>query len=668
MGEFLFKVSSVFFVVTSTVWLFHKLRFPGVVALIVTGVVIGPYGLGLLDDKSQIKTLAELGIVLLMFSIGLDFNRERLEELQRAARIGFIQIGFCIVVVFIGLILLFDISWEKALFFGFLVSHTSSTLMLKIYSERGELTTTPVRLGLGVSITQDLSSVPMLVVLPLMTLGGSLSSILLNPKILYGAGIIFALLFVLRWFVPVLLQHVVQTRSRELILFFLMLVTLAASWATQLAGLSAALGAFIAGLALASSPYSHQIHAEVSPLRDLLVSLFFVSVGMLLNTKTFFSYVHIFLPVLLVVIVVKYFSGFLPVLAWGYPLRIATLTGAAIAQVGEFSLVLALAGLSLGLISNIEYQICVIISVISMLLSPYIIASAPQLFNLIHRLPVLRQLTKGRLEVKANANELLDLDDHVLIAGYGLNGQNLVRALRSLDIPYAAIELNPELVGEAQAANEQVFYGDCTRPDVLRRMQIKKARVFVVAISDPHATRTAVQVARHENSSVHIIVRTRYVHEIEPLLKIGANEVIPEEFETSLEILARTLHEYQIPRKTLDQAVLGFRKDAYRALREHSPMLVNQKLFDELSLTLEIESVKVKHEYAALGKSLRELELPSKTGVVILAVRRGDEVISPFPADQKILEHDTIIMVGRHQQILDAIELLEGKKGVAELS
>lgn len=659
MDDLLPKIGTVFLVVTVTVGLFHKLRIPGIVGLVIAGVIIGPHGFGILEDHTHISLLSEFGIILLMFSIGLDFDRDRLLELRRSAGLGFFQIAICIIAVLIAYPLMFHVDWRVALVFGFLVSHTSSTLMLKIYGERGEISTAPARLGVGVSITQDLASVPMLIVLPFLAYGGSQSLSLVGTQIIRSVTILAGMGAVARWGVLPLLRLVVHSRSRELILFFLILVCLGASWATYAAGLSAALGAFVAGLAISGSHYSHQIHAEVSPLRDLLVGLFFISVGMLVNTGSLVSYAHIYLPVLLIILMIKFVSGFAPVLAWGYPLRIATEAGTAIAQIGEFSLVLLLVSLSLGLIDDVAYQIFTIVAVLSMLLNPFLIDSAPRLFRLLDRLPIPRAVKDGRLAIKEVTDDLANLRDHVLIAGYGLNGRNLVRALKTLDIPYAATELAPAAVAEAVAAGEHVYYGDCTRPDVLRRLQIKQARVFVVAISDQQASRRAVQVARQESAAIHIIVRTRYVNDIEHLLAIGANEVIPEEFETSLEILARTLHEYQVPRRTVDQAVLQFRSSAYQAFRQNAPLSANQTLLEGLSLALEIETAPVHADYFAVGQRLRDLALPVKSGVVILAIRKGDDVITPPGADYVVTENDMLILVGTHEQLVKALDLLE---------
>ncbi|MBK9262121.1 MAG: NAD-binding protein [Polyangiaceae bacterium] len=379
---------------------------------------------------------------------------------------------------------------------------------------------------------------------------------------------------------------------------------------------------------------------------------------MLVNTGSLLTYAHVYVPALLIILIIKFVSGFAPVLAWGYP-RIATEAGAAIAQVGEFSLVLLLVSRSLGLIDDVAYQVFTIIAVLSMLVNPFLIGAAPRFFGLLHRLPMPRSVREGRLATKEVSDDLANLRDHVLIAGYGLNGRNLARALESLDIPYAAAELGPEAVAAAYAAGEKVYYGDCTRPDVLRRLGIERARVFVVAISDPQATRRAVQVARQESATVHIIVRTRYVFEIEHLLAIGANEVIPEEFETSLEILARTLHEYQVPTRTVDQAILRFRSDAYQALRQSAPLSENRSILEGLSLALEIETVRIRATDFATGKTLRDLALPSKTRVVILAIRKGDEVITTPAADYAVADGDMLILVGTHEQLVNALDLLE---------
>jgi CPA2 family monovalent cation:H+ antiporter-2 len=460
-----------------------------------------------------------------------------------------------------------------------------------------------------------------------------------------------------RWVIPLWLHQVIRSRSRELFLIFLVIVCLGTAWATLAVGLSGALGAFLAGLAIAASAYSHQTLAEVVSFRDLLVSLFFISIGMLVDIGGMLHHIVPALAIVLAVLVLKYFSGFLPVLAWGYPFRIATLVGLGIAQLGEFSFVLAHAGREARLISGVWFQVFVLVAILTMLVNPFLVAGGPALSRTLANISWLRRL-EGRglgeqqAERPAQAN-------YVVVAGYGLNGQTVVRALQSLAVPHTALDLNPDTVRAAQQRGESVSYGDCTRAEVLRKAHLDKARVYVVAISDPQATRQTVQVARHENPGLHIVARTKYLTEIEVLRRLGADAVIAEEFETTLEILARVLHSFNLPRLQIEEIVEHFRGDAYEAFRGPSPLPQQPELLGRVLPSLQIDAVTIDEGAPAVGKTLRDLDLRARTGATLLAVQRDGRMETVPPPDFQLLANDLVVLAGNPRQILSAVRLLE---------
>lgn len=557
----------VFLVAGAVLVVFYRLGLPAVVGLLIAGVLTGPHGIGVLQDGSQINQLAELGILLLMFSIGLDFTPDRVHELVRTSGMGLVQMLICIIVTtlvaaaFVG-------RWAEAIFLGFLVAHTSSTLMLKLSLDRGELSSPQVRLGLGISITQDLSSVPMLLAVPMLAGGGG-SLTEFGLALLKVASVLAVVLGLARGAIPLGLHYVIRSRSRELFLVFLVIVCLGTAWATLAVGLSVALGAFLAGLVIAASPYSHQTHAEVVTFRDLLVSVFFISIGMFLDVSVMWNYAGLAVLVVLSVLVLKYLSGFLPVLVWWYPLRIATLVGLAMAQIGEFAFVLSHVGREAKLISDELFQFFVLVAIVTTLVNPFLVAGGAAFFRGLVTFPWLRRFERRGLAEEPTGVPVQE--NHVVVAGYGLNGQTVVQAHQSLAVPHAALDLNPDTVWAAQQRSESVFYGDCTRAEVLRKLHLDTARVYVVAISDPAATRQTVQVAHHENPRLHIVARTKYLTEIEVLRRLGADEVIAEEFETSLEILARVLHSFHLPRLQIEEIVQFFRGTPTRPSGVPSP-------------------------------------------------------------------------------------------------
>lgn len=648
----------VFLVAGGVLHLFHRLQLPSVVGLLMGGVLIGPHGLGVLENREQIDRLAELGIMLLMFTIGLDFTRERLQELFYAAGMGVFQMLFCIVATAVASILFVD-RWAEAVFLGFLVSHTSSTVMLKLFLDRGELSTPPVRLGLGISITQDLSSVLMLVAVPLMAAGrfdaGEIGAVVLRAGLVFGVALALS-----RWLIPAWLSLVIRSRSRELFLVFLMVVCMGTAWTTLIAGLSIGLGAFLAGIAIADSGYSHHTLSEVAPLRDLLISVFFVSTGMLLDVRVLIENAWLAVPILGFVLVVKFLSGFLPVLIWGYPLREATIVGTAMAQIGEFAFVVGHPGREAGLIRDDQYAVFLLVAVTSMIVNPFVAAGSSRLAVVLAKTPWLRKLAHGRLARRSDKHETLN--DHIIIAGYGLNGRNLASALRALQLPFVVVDINPMSVQAARRRGEPVEFGDCSRAEILRKLNVESARGLVVAVSDPKATRAAIQVARLENPRLHIIVRTRYLSELEVLQELGADEIVAEEFETSLEVLSLALRLFGKSNAAIERIVETYRSDAYRPLRGGLRSSEQQQIMRALIPEFEFETHQLTENSAAVGKSLRELDLRARTGATLLGVRRDLALTAVPTPDFQFQANDELILAGSPRQVEDAVRVLDGNR------
>lgn len=645
-----------FLVAGGVLHLFHRLKLPSIVGLLAAGVLIGPHVFGVLEDRSQIEKLADIGIVLLMFSIGLEFTRERLRELLGMAGIGAAQMLICIAATALASAAFVD-RWAEAVFLGFLVAHTSSTLMLKLFLDRGELSTPPVRLGLGISITQDLSVVVMLLAVPFMA-GEAVSLGDLGMTLLRAGGVLGVAIALSRWIIPYWMDHVIRSRNRELFLIFLIVVCLGTAWTTLAAGLSVGLGAFLAGMAIAESGYGHHTLSEVSPFRDLLISVFFISIGMLLDVGVLLTGAFPAAILLLAVVAIKFVSGFAPALAWGYPLSVATTVGVAIAQLGEFSFVLAHAGYQAELIDDHAYSMFLLVAVASMVASPFLVSSAPKLGVWLARLPGMRSF---HARAVMREEDVQSLGDHVIIAGFGLNGRNLASALQNLEFPYVVLEMNPDTVQAGRRDGTPIFFGDCSRAETLRKLRIDAARGLVLAISDPQAVRQAVQIARHENPRLHIIARTKYLTEIDALRALGADEVVAEEFETSLEVLALTLRLFETPDQAIDRVIAHFRSNEYQALRNEGPTTLQQQLRHSLLPDFEFETFRLSVDNPAIGQSLRELDLRARTGATMLAVRRDSELTAVPAADFQLQAGDLLILAGNGRQIADAVQVVSGK-------
>jgi CPA2 family monovalent cation:H+ antiporter-2 len=634
------------------VYALRAIKLPPIVGLLVAGAAMGPHGFSLVQDSHRVEVLAEVGVVLLLFTVGLEFSLGQLLKMWRMLLFG----GGGQVLACIGLVAIATSWWGeglgKPLFFGFLATLSSTAIVLRVFGERAQLGTPLGRIVLGVLLFQDLCIVPLMLVTPLLSgRQGGVESLLLTLG--QALLVVVAVVFFARRLVPPLLASVVRSRSRELFLTFLLVVCLGTAYLTSLAGLSLALGAFLAGLAVSESEYSHQALAEAIPFRDAFGSLFFVSIGMLMDVRFVASQPWLVLGVLVALISIKTLTAALPALLLGFPVHLSLNAGLALAQVGEFAFVLSRAGLELRLIDEAENQVFLAVSVLSMLLTPFLIYAGRELGRHLPHEAI------GRRPTAVDESQPLLASDHVVIAGYGVNGQNLARALSSAGISYAIVEMNPETVRAARGRGEPMHYGDCTRVAVLESLGIERARMYVVAISDAASTRQTTSLARSLNPKLEILVRTRFVAEVEQLRRLGANEVIPEEFETSIEIFARVLHKFDVPKNLILDAVARVRGGMYDMLRgeNRAPRALSSKMSGLDAL--EVERFVLRAGSTAIGRTLLELELRRTTGATVLAVKRG-AVVHPSPSGDFCLElADTILVLGEPAAIDKVLALVD---------
>ncbi len=652
----------IFLVSVPVAFLCLRLKLPLLVGLMITGIVIGPYGLGLIKELEAIEILAEIGVVLLLFTIGLEFSLRRLREMKRLVLLGGgLQVGLTIAATTV-VAVFFGRGMNQAVFFGFLVALSSTAIVLKSYVERNEIDAPHGRAGVGILLFQDISIVLMMLMVPI--LGGKDASSFSAIALSLGTSLLALVVIVLgAWFfVPILLKHVVRLRSPEVFLLTVVLLSLGTAWVTAQFGLSLALGAFIAGMVLADSDYSHQITSEILPFRDVFNSIFFVSIGLLLSLGALFENITTVLLWVLFLFVGKALIIWAVVQFLGFPQRISAMTAIGLAQIGEFSFVLAKVGRGVDLLPDSDYQSFLAASIISMIATPFMIAAAPRFGYFIQSF-----LSDGKsnepeenLEEDIHLTSSGGLNNHVIIVGYGLNGRNLARVLRAVLVPYTILELNADVVREAKEKGEKINFGDATRREVLKHAEIEHASALVLAISDPQAGRRAVRNARQLSEDVHIIVRTRYISEINELLELGANEVIPEEFETSIEIFSRVLQRYGVARNVIDDQTEKIRGQAYMMLR--SPSVLPQIKMSNLNSALRAattESLKLAANSPAIGRNLGELDLRGQTEVTIIAVLRdGKTQVNPG-ADYTFQENDLVILLGESEKIEKAVNFLE---------
>jgi CPA2 family monovalent cation:H+ antiporter-2 len=637
---------------------FSRLRIPAVVGFLLTGLLAGPYGLGLVKAVHEVELLADVGVVLLLFTVGMEFSLDALLRIKKSVLVGgSLQVLLTILVAFAHASLHAGRTFGESLFIGFLVSLSSTAIVLKILQDRAEIDSPHGQTSLAILIFQDLIVIPMMLFTPLLAGRGGESGLSLLLLLAKGAGVILLVILMARWILPRLLYQIARTRSRELFLLSVVVLCFAIAWLTSSVGLSLALGAFLAGLILSESEYSYQALGSILPFRDVFSSFFFVSVGMLLDFRFLLDHLPGILAAVLLILTLKTLTAGCATLALGFPIRIALPVGLALAQVGEFSFILARSGVRQGFLAGDVYQVFLAVSVLTMAVTPFLIIAAPAVTDSVMRFPMPERLKSGPYpsETKSKANR----NDHLVIIGFGVNGRNLSRAASVAGIPHVIVEMNPETVRQEEKTGKPIFYGDATQETVLHHAGVETARVVVVAISDAAATRRVVETVKRMNPKVEVIARTRFLREMKPLYDLGADEVVPEEFETSVEIFARVLRKYLIPRDEIEELISEVRSDGYQMFR--TPSRDSLSLSD-LTLNLpdiEISTLRVGDGSTADGKSLAQIELRKKHGVSILAIRRGQRVISNPDADARLLAKDVVIALGTPDRIALALGLFQ---------
>jgi CPA2 family monovalent cation:H+ antiporter-2 len=632
-------------------YLFHRAKLPALVGFLITGVLIGPYGAAVITETRVVERLADVGVVLLLFAVGLEFS---IQDIFRSARQFFIggttQVLLTIAVV-AGIAFLFRYPLPQALFFGFLASLSSTAIVLKMYADRAELDSAHGRLGTGILLFQDIAVVPMMLLLPVLSQAGAAGSVTplsilisLGKAVLGLAGVYFTA----RQVVPFLLHQVIRLRNREMFFLLVVLLCLGTAWVTYSLGLSLALGAFLAGLIISESEYSHHIVAEITPFRDYFASIFFISIGMLLHTAFFRSHWPVLIITAFLLILIKSGLTALTAIALRYPARTALLAGLGLAQIGEFSFLLAQQGNVRGLMNEEVFQMFINTSILSMLASPFLIQAGPWLTI---RLP-------DSIPEPGGKKEFCSLVGHTIIAGYGLNGRNLAKTLKATHIPYVVLEVNADTIRKARDEGEPLIYGDITRKDVFLRAGADCAKMVVFAISDHAATRIAVRMVRELNPPVFILVRTRYAAEVEELMKLGADQVIPEEFETSIEIFSRVLHEYHVPSNIIASQIQLVRFGGYRMLRGISLDQENLGRVAALLAGATVDTVLIEPDSPARGKTFRDLDIRKNTGATIIAVARSGEAITNPGPDLTLQPDDIVVLLGAHADLDKAVNLL----------
>jgi len=634
------------------VFLLQRAKLPSILGFIITGVIIGPFGLSLVQGVEEVEVISEIGVILLLFVIGMELSLKKLAAIKKTVFIGgSIQVGLTVLIsaacyYFMGN------SWNESVFIGFLFSLSSTAIVLKVFQDRNEMSTQHGKNALAILIFQDIIVVPMMLFTPIIAGQSTNVTASILTLLFKSAVVIIITIISARFVVPKLMYAIAKTNNKELFLLTTITICFAVAFLTSQAGLSLALGAFMAGLIISESEYSHQATSIILPFRELFISFFFISVGMLLNLNFFFGHIGIILLLVLVVLIVKSLVAALAVAVLKYPPRTVLITGLSLFQVGEFAFILSKVGIEYNLLSVETNQYFLAVSIVSMLLTPFVIIFSENISEKFLNTRIVKAISSTPKDPYSDLNEGFesDLSNHLIIIGYGLNGSNLAKASTHSNIPFVVIELNPKTVKKEKENGIPILYGDASQAHILETVNLSKARSVVVAISSAQNTREIITSVRNISQSVYLVARTRYVKEIPELIALGADDVIPEEFETSIEIFSRVLHDFLIPENDIVEFIDLIRADNYKIFNSKQilPKTFKSTKIPNVNITclrVNVDSGRI------IGRTLKDMNIRKEYGINILAIERNDDIIDHILPNEKLLQNDKLYVSGKQENI-----------------
>jgi monovalent cation:H+ antiporter-2, CPA2 family len=639
----------------------RSLKLPPILGYLVVGALIGPNALALGDHSLVLRNLGEFGVVFLMFVIGLEFNLSKLRAMRtHVFGLGFFQVLLTIILVTLGSLFLaalapgfWHMGWQTALALSGALAMSSTAIVVKLMAERLELETEHGKRVMGVLLFQDLAVVPLLVLIPAL---GSPPDVLLRElgiAALKAAALITLLLVggqrLMRWW----LTLVARRKSEELFVLNLLFVTLGLAWLTELAGLSLALGAFIAGMLISETEYKHQVETDIRPFHDVLLGLFFISVGMMLDWRPVADHAGLVLLLVTVPVLFKLLLVTALTRALGGSMGVSLRTGLYLAQAGEFGFVLLALAQGNRLVEPALLNPVLASMVLSMLAAPFIIGWA----NTIVMKLVASEWLQQSLQMTTIARKSINSNKHVIICGYGRCGQNLARMLEREGIPYIALDLDPDRVRQAAAAGDSVVFGDAARLQALAAAGLARASAVVVTYLDVAGAMKVLAVTRSHAPQVPVIVRTQDDRELERLQAAGATEVVPEALEGSLMLASHALALVGVPMRRVIRIVQDQRDARYSLLRGYFHG-ADDDTVDELE-HVRLATVTLQSGAAALGRTLSQLALQA-LDVRVVSLRRSDGKKADVAGDPPLEDGDTLVLSGRPETLAVAEEKLLG--------
>ena len=639
----------------------HRFHLPPLVGFLVVGVLIGPSGAALIPDPETVAALSEIGVVLLLFEIGLELSLSDVLRWGRSVAIagGAQMAGMLALAVAVGTAL--DIPLGRVLFYGALVAMSSTAAVTKLYADRGELDTPHGREAVSVLLFQDLCIVPIMALLPLLAeTGGRPGAPSVWMQLLVSLGAMVLLVvggrFAVRW----TLDRVVSERNRDLFTLCVGFFAIGTALVSAAAGFSLAIGAFLAGLIISESEYGQQALSDVIPFRVLFSGVFFTSIGMLLDLSLLVEQPLVVVGAAVSIVALKTVVATGAIMLRGRPLDISLRSGLGLAQVGEFSFVLAAAGLPLGLFAGDDYQTFLSVAALSLMATPFLIGAARGVADSVATRLAGAAHAPGRLTEHEDQSAAAGFRDHAVVIGYGLAGRYLARMLRAAGIRCVVIDQNLELVHQARADALTAVYGDGTRHALLERVAGAHARIIVFAIPSSMEERRGVAAARELAPAARIVVRTRYVRAIDELQRLGADAVVVEEFEASLELFKRALEGYEIPAGRIAHELDAVRSEHYGLLRGTAAPDLALDALQHLGIHDALELVEVEAGSPAIGENARTLDLRRRTGAIQVAVVRDGAPIYRRDDAFRYAPGDTAILVGDREALGTAAALFRG--------
>ena len=627
------------------VWLFRRLQLPAILAYLVAGVLVGEHGLALAHEHVDYDHFAELGIVFLLFTLGLEFSLPKLLAMRHlVVTVGSLQVIISLV-LFMVVAMFFGQSFAAAITIGGILALSSTAIVIRQLSESGGMKKKSGQLSVAVLLFQDVAVVPLLIVIPLLAQGGDSSFIMaLLFALVKGVFVVSLLLLAGKWLLPRLFNLVAQVRTDELFVLTTLLVTLVASALTQWFGLSMALGAFLAGMMLGESQYKHQLEADIRPYRDILLGLFFVTVGMKLNIGVVFSSPFIIISLLICFMLVKVAVVVLLAKRAGESSKDAWAAGIMLAQMGEFGFVLIALASQVEVLSATTASILLGTGVLSMAITPYMISNARKWALWLNKEKQID--TQALEELPQNTS----LHDHVIICGFGRIGQTVSRFLKQESIDFVAIDIDPLRTTKAREAGENVLFGSSRQAELLHAAKLSKAKLVVIAFGEDKQSLDVIQKVRSLAPNVPILVRTRNDDQLDELHAAGANEVVPESLEGSLMLVSQVLSLSGIPFSRIVRRVQKERKNHYNHLHgffqgEHTDLSPDK--IDRIEFA---HAIILTDDSFAVGKTISALKLDERL-VFVIALRRNNIESEEPDVGTVLLPQDTLIVRGKPRRV-----------------